>query len=307
MKYFLFAVALWPAACATALAQKGLHLGVRYAPQASFYINSDDFDDPHQDPRVRFRHSGGLLLGYHFSDNIGVGTELTLSGEGIRYIIQESHRINLSSGYDFTDDVNLTYFKLPILFRFNTDPTKRAAFQGFVGPQFSFLTGANRNFVETYLGETKSYNYKTFDYKTQAPGLPYKENQNDPYWVRDVGEVNLINSTNNEGKNKYRELYKGMTIGAVLGLGFKIKVIESLYIDGVARLDFHFTDIEAKNKYIVAEYGEMSGGQFVKRGEFDHWDYQRTLLKSRRDDRAPSLMLSAGFQLGVTYILDFSK
>jgi hypothetical protein len=276
----------------------------RYAPHASFYLNSDDFDNPNIDPRVRFRHSGSLLLGYHFSDNIGVGTELTLAGEGIRYQPQKP-----VAGVESYTHVNLTYFKLPILIRFNTDPTKRAAFQGFVGPQFSFLTGANfyshintnnSVFKQTY----KSFNYESIPNPVAVP--TYESSQTTPdYYTRSTATVDIKEGTT--GKTALKELYKGMTVGAVLGLGFKTKVVKSLYIDWVARLDFHFTDIEAKNKYILADYGDMSDGQFVKKGEFDYWDYSRSLLKSRRDARAPSLMLSAGFQLGVTYILDFSK
>ncbi len=292
---------LWPAISSLIYAQKGLHLGVRYAPQVSYYINSDDFDDPERDPRARFRNSGGLLLGYHFSDNLGVGTELTLAGEGIRYVPQKK-----DPDYDLRLDINLTYLKLPLLLRFNTDPAKSVAFQGYVGPQFSFLTGANWNLEITSSGSKTIYNYKTFDFESSSSDYVYKENQNDPFWVRDVAFLEPAEGS--EGKYKLRELYKGVTIGAVLGLGFKVKVVDNLFIDGVARLDFHFTDIEAKDKYIVKEYGDYNPltGTFTKRGEFDHWDYARELLKSRRDDRAPSLPLSAGFQIGVTYVLDFN-
>jgi hypothetical protein len=307
MKRYFFphsglAIALFALGVSSAYAQKGLHLGARYAPQVTYYLNSDDFDDPERDPGPRFRNSGALLIGYHFSDNIGIGTELTLSGEGVRYVPQKKE-----PDYDYKTDINLTYFKLPVLFRFNTDPTKRAAFQGFIGPQFSFITGANWRTTETESGKTTVLEYKSFDYKSMTIP-PYKENINDPFWVRDVADL-IFEESASKGQYKLRELYKSITIGAVLGLGFKIKIVENLYVDGLARLDFHFNDIEAKNKYILKDYGDFDAtrNEFTKRGEFDFWDYERTLLKSRRDDRAPSLMFSAGFQIGVTYVLDFSN
>ncbi|MCS7085632.1 MAG: PorT family protein, partial [Bacteroidia bacterium] len=260
--------------------------------------------DPEVDPGPRFRNSAGILIGYHFSDDIGVGIEPTLSGEGIRYEPQKP-----DPDVEWYRLVNLTFLKLPVLFRFNTDPTKRAAFQGFIGPQFSFVTGANWfDYYKARGYDAESETIKSFDFKSISATAPlpiYESNRSTPdYYEREVADMEVRESS--KGQKPLKDLYRGLTIGAALGLGFKIKIVEGLYVDGLARLDFHFTDVEAKNKYIVAEYGDFNGTTFVKKGEFDFWDYQRTLLKSRRDDRAPSLPLSAGFQIGITYVLNFS-
>jgi len=117
-------------------AQQGLSVGIRLIPQASGILNKQDFDAGDE---LNFERtlgfSGGLALGYGFSDNFGLMANLLYSKQGQKYINEE-----VDPSIKFRTD--LGYFKIPLLLRMNTDPYKRAMFVCELGPEFGFLLNA---------------------------------------------------------------------------------------------------------------------------------------------------------------------
>lgn len=120
-------------------AQRGLKLGAFVGPQLGYHLNADDATLP----SGRFQAvpvwgtTGGLSVGYHFSDIIGVKIQAQYSQQG--------------TALNFTDlegevtrfTQQLDYFKVPLMVGFNTNPLqKKLAFAFFAGPQFATLTRA---------------------------------------------------------------------------------------------------------------------------------------------------------------------
>lgn len=121
---FLVAVSLLPVT-----AQEGLHLGFKAGPQFTGMFNKEDNDNPDfRLQAVTLRAAFGPTFSYHFSDGVGIGTELLFSYVGQKY----------KDRSDFEYIRKVTYLKLPILVHFNSDPDKTGMFKGYVGPQFAF-------------------------------------------------------------------------------------------------------------------------------------------------------------------------
>lgn len=132
MKKLLLFVAL-SLSVATAFAQKGLHAGVLFNPNSTWLINSDDSDFAEFRYKSTFGFSVGAHVNYHFNDYIGLGVELLAMRQGQNFETKT---------FSVEGRKSLTYFKLPVLLVFNTNPESVVGFQGKIGPAFGILTGA---------------------------------------------------------------------------------------------------------------------------------------------------------------------
>jgi opacity protein-like surface antigen len=116
----------------TASAQEGLNLSVKAIAANSTLLNSDDSDlGALYDRQFTLAPAFGLGVGYGFTDNLGIGLDVIYSMQGQRYEVLGAERFQKSS-----------YLKIPLLFVYNTDPSKSVMFIGKVGPQLGLLTSA---------------------------------------------------------------------------------------------------------------------------------------------------------------------
>jgi hypothetical protein len=134
------------------MAQQGLHLGVKGAPQSTWMFNADDSDNPNWLFVPTFRYSFGASMAYFFSDAVGLGIDLTYSAQGQRY---ELNDLNLYT--------KLNYFKIPVLFQFHSNAESTAMFYLHAGPQFGILMSATGEADIPFLGTqsidiTSAYN-----------------------------------------------------------------------------------------------------------------------------------------------------
>lgn len=113
-------------------AQNGFYLGVEGVPQFSFLLNADDADNNTIDPETTFSGAFGIAGGYGFNDNIGLELGVLYSMEGEKKTIAD---VEVFERVDF--------IKIPLLFTYNTDPSKSVMFRAKVGPQLSLLTNAS--------------------------------------------------------------------------------------------------------------------------------------------------------------------
>jgi opacity protein-like surface antigen len=112
-------------------AQKGFSVSVKGTPQFTWMNNSDDNDNNSYDSKSKFAANFGVGTQYNFNRNIGVGLDVLYSLQGRKY--------DLDGGeYDQKND----YIKIPVFFSYNTDPAKKIAFVGKLGPQLSILTNS---------------------------------------------------------------------------------------------------------------------------------------------------------------------
>lgn len=117
-------------------AQEGFHIGARIMPHASFLINQDDWDESggNVDIVPTYNVGFGLHAQYSFTDYVGVSLSPYVATFGQRYE-------NANTSAEWYQKLN--YIRLPLAFRFNTDPYSTAMFVFETGPEIGLLTGAS--------------------------------------------------------------------------------------------------------------------------------------------------------------------
>lgn len=142
-----------------ALAQQGLHLGIKGAPQSTWMFNGDDMDDPDWLFQNTLRASFGASFAYFFSDKVGLGIDLLYSAQGQKF----EYDFN---GVDVNAFTNLSYFKIPILFHYHSNSESTALFYLNAGPQISLLMSGQTTVAVPFLGDqtvTNSDNYESLN------------------------------------------------------------------------------------------------------------------------------------------------
>jgi outer membrane protein W len=112
-------------------AQKGFSVSVKGTPHFSWLQNSDDNDNSSYNRKATFGTNFGIGAGYNFTNNLGIGMDALYSFQGQKYEL---------SGTEYRQ--KLQYLKVPVMFTYNTDATRKISFIGKVGPQLSFLTNS---------------------------------------------------------------------------------------------------------------------------------------------------------------------
>lgn len=137
----------------TGFSQKGFHIGVIGGPQFSSQLNQQDFDNA--DVRydgVPVRSAFGLTFNYHFTDKLGLGTQLVLSYEGFRYhdaLFQYFRKV--------------TYFKVPLLFHVNSSSAKLVGGYFYIGPELNLLVAKDFSWAAgTSLKKTNQTDYHDY-------------------------------------------------------------------------------------------------------------------------------------------------
>lgn len=140
-------------------AQKGFEIGAGIMPQSTWLFSKTDSDAGDElDYAATFNLAYGVQAGYNFSHSMGVETGLLLSTQGQKYTqVLLSTKINTER--------RLNYAKVPILFKFNTNPDAKTMFVFKVGPQFNFLTGADYYLDDEKIELTDTQG-KPVDFKT---------------------------------------------------------------------------------------------------------------------------------------------
>jgi hypothetical protein len=200
MKHLLLCCCLL--AASPIFAQKGLEFGVRVMPQATGIINDDDFaegDDLNFSTTIHVAY--GVHVGYNFSNNLGIQTGLLVSQQGQKYVDDSPTPATATS------ETRSNYLKIPLLLKFNTNPSKGAQFVGTLGVQFGLL-----NSVDGFVND---------------------EN------VSDDLEAVL-------GK-EFKEAYNSSDLAAVLGLGARFRLSDKMQLGTHLRLDYSLSDIENKD------------------------------------------------------------
>jgi len=145
----------------TVLAQKGLDFGVKGCLQTSSLLNSSDQTaGPELNYKNKVNAAFGISGGYNFNEYEGVELNVLFSKQGQGYDgdatkINANSAIVLSSEFQniaklngiafsgtYTANVNLTYIKIPILFRYTGNNTQKVFFSSFIGPQIDMLSAA---------------------------------------------------------------------------------------------------------------------------------------------------------------------
>jgi hypothetical protein len=250
-------------------AQEGaFRIGAVLLPQSTWLLNQDDSDaGPELDYEVTWGFAGGISASYNFNDYLGVGLDVLYSNQGQKYKGRES-----DTTY-YTAKTTLNYLKLPLLFRFNSDPNSVVQFSAFLGPQFSFLL--------SYKDRFEAFEANVPSFRMEVSGKEWS--------ITEDGTSDKVKLT--------APIYKSFLPGAVLGLGIGIKPTDELLISLHIRADYAFGD--AENKDAKVDHTHHGGGQEP------YWSD-----KPKYGDGAPAghtrpttTALTGGLQLGVYYTI----
>ncbi|MCU0428953.1 MAG: PorT family protein [Cytophagaceae bacterium] len=86
--------------------------------------------------RITFSGGAGLLLGYDFSDRIGIRTGCIYSSQN--QIIRSTYTL-YGTPYEHVGKKRFDYLKFPVLVKFSHPIAKKIRFNYFLGPQLSYL------------------------------------------------------------------------------------------------------------------------------------------------------------------------
>ena len=137
-KLTLFVVAIL--AANMSFAQKGLEIGLEFTPCVTFVLNDQDFAEGEDlNFQGTFGFNTGLSLGYNFSDGIGISSGVLYSKQGQNYITDYN---GLAKGDQDDFSRKLSYIRVPLLIKFNGDPTASSSSYFRIGPHFDFLQSA---------------------------------------------------------------------------------------------------------------------------------------------------------------------
>lgn len=218
MKKIFLLLAVYMLCQHTASAQKGFHLGFKAAPQTTWLRNQNDADaNSSLDYDYKWGFSSGIFGGYHFSDHIGVELGFLFSGQGQKW--KGSYKSPLeTTTHDIKGVTKLNYFKMPLLFEFNTSPDAGTMFSFFVGPQASFL-----------LSSKEEHSYDGFT-DIQIDG------------VNGTITDRTLNQTMTFQFNESQ--FKKTLFDAVAGMGVDFKINDQIHFNVNVRFDYGLTNAE---------------------------------------------------------------
>ena len=148
-------------ACGPLFAQSGFDFGLKGIFQASSLINTQDqAAGPELDYKVKTSIAGGVSAGYSFTKHLGAEINILSSTQGQGYVgvvndINSNSGAILSSEFkalaqannipftgNYTAQIYLHTIKIPLLFRYTGNNTKKVFFSSFIGPQINLLSSA---------------------------------------------------------------------------------------------------------------------------------------------------------------------
>jgi hypothetical protein len=189
-------------------AQSKINFGASGGMINPWIINQNNYGlDFEMDYVAKIGGNGQISIGYDFNKNIGLRLDLGYATLGQNY--KDTHQ-----GAEFTREINLNYFQLPLLFKFRTSG-ETVRFYAAAGPQFDFLMSAKQKY---YKNDTL-YN-----------------------------EI-ILNPINNQpvnvGQEDIKDRYESMDIMIRLDLGVEITLVKNLYLNAGMTSAYGLLDINA--------------------------------------------------------------
>jgi hypothetical protein len=190
---------------------KKFELGVKAGYNNTWIINQNNYGLPELDYDTYWGLGYNLQLGYNFSSDMGIFTEIGMTNQGQKYMGNMLHYD------DVKRTIDMKYLNVPIFFKYSYGEST-ARFRLLVGPQFCFLQSAEQTYI--------------IDGEESTNVLPPIEDQNGNEF--------------DPGAKDIKDRYNSMDVAFVLDLGADIFVMpEMLYISIGFRGYYGFTDINA--------------------------------------------------------------
>lgn len=154
-------------------AQKGLHAGFKSGISSAWILNQNNYRTLEDYPdiakselayKLKFGYNFGGVIGYNFNNSYGFQTELLYEQTGQNY---EDNFRPQAGPLNAIRQIDLTYFAIPVLFKYTSKNKEHVRAYVLAGPQFGMLLKAKEkvllNGVEKADNLTASEKFRTFD------------------------------------------------------------------------------------------------------------------------------------------------
>jgi hypothetical protein len=262
MKRFFFCILLLVAS--SALAQERWSVGFRAYPQACWALNKTDRNVSNDSLRYEPTYGVAFALagGYSFNKYLGVSANLMYSSQGQDNAYWRLLDEKSDSTVRVLNQLRLRYVKIPLLFKINTDASKKLSYGLQIGPQLDILTSIDES------------NNETRYYYPSPPGVTFT---NFPERI---------------------ETFRRMNLSLAGSLDLDVKIRFNLKMNVQIRADYGFLDIENKDaSFYVTEKGLT---QKVKYYHYTpsitpNYTQQRAYVEGRSGTYNVTLGLGIGF------------
>jgi len=120
--------------------EKKFDIGLQAGYNNTWIINQNNYGLSELDYDSYWGLAYNLQLGYNFTNELGLFTEIGISNQGQKY------DGNMDQ-YDVVErEINMSYLNIPVFFKFSYGESV-ARFKLLVGPQFSFLQKAEQTYI----------------------------------------------------------------------------------------------------------------------------------------------------------------
>ena len=226
----IFTLLTITAAFTATQAQTGLQVGADLGFNSTWIVNQNNYGYQELDYTRTFGMAGGLTFGFNTSETIGFQAELNYVNLGQHYFdIAKDFGPDDGTGkrqkVDTYRFVDLNYFQVPIMFRYQTEKEKKTVvtYHMMLGPSFGFLLSADQH----YEADTT--------YTNEVVTLP-TEYAPEPHVIEFAAS-----STIEEAK----DYFSGFDLGLQGELGVDIYVNDNVYISPGFRFNYGLTDINS--------------------------------------------------------------
>jgi hypothetical protein len=137
MKYIYIIILFVLSGVIEGFAQKGFHAGIEGGFNAIFIMNQETYGETELHYAATTGGAGGVVTGYNFDRHFGLQLEGIYGKHGQHYDLQTM------GGPTIIRNVDLYYFHIPLLFKYNGGADYATRFYMMAGPQMSILNKAN--------------------------------------------------------------------------------------------------------------------------------------------------------------------
>ncbi len=232
------------------------HLGITTGVAATWLVDNRLLEDPNYlDVQTYRRAPIGITFGYHFNDRNGVQVEAVKTMQGADFQIRANDDDETRLG---TKNVRLTYWSVPVLFKYTSGAARRTRFEFHGGPQFNFLSSASDINRYDRAGLLRVVQGKT-----------------------DITEINTRNSghlvkAGTQAQFGQQNDYRNTTFSAVFGMGVEVKIVGPLYASALVRGSITVNELRSdigtervkKFGYEAKRQSALLGGQIGL-----HWQF----------------------------------
>jgi len=261
-----------------------IRLGLRVMPQVNSLLNSQDSQNG-VERRSTAGFSVGALIGYQFSPKYGVEinalfaqqgqTSIRRYGDVIQNTLFDTLKLyGLNPGSYYTETVNVTSIKIPILFTYSFISNPKAVFKISAGPQISIISAGD------VIREFANHPAQQPDPKNPNKAVP-------PVPAVDYGSFAF-------GGQPF-ERFTGLEIAAVVGAGLDMPITKNLYFNVGLRVEYGLTDLDNK------------GATWQPAGQTTAVKYYDNYYGDGKARTASTNQLVIGAVIGVTFHLDSNK